>query len=75
MLLTLIIAILRNARLFLNNLQYPYEQLNLNYETNNCAMAYKIFKNFINPYYGTDDGQVLNDYKNKCGWCLGVVGI
>ena len=34
---------IHNARLFLNNQQFPYEQINLNVTKNNEAIAYEMF--------------------------------
>lgn len=45
----------RNAKIFLNSTIIPYEEMNLNYENNKCAPAYREFLNFKKFYYGLNE--------------------
>ena len=59
---------IRNAKLFLNSQQYPYEQLNLNFNANNYSVAYKMFCNFLKSYSGSTDKQLVDkaNYRAHC---------
>ena len=58
---------LTNAKLFLNNRQFPYEDLNVNFDTDQYSSLYKMFANFRKAYYNKDDTYFsLVDFKTKC---------
>ncbi|KYN28612.1 hypothetical protein ALC57_02004, partial [Trachymyrmex cornetzi] len=43
---------LTNAKLYLNSECYPYDDLNLDFEKNRCAILYDLYARFCKGYYG-----------------------
>ncbi|KYN29103.1 hypothetical protein ALC57_01466 [Trachymyrmex cornetzi] len=43
---------LTNAKLYLNSECYPYDDLNLDFEKNRCAILYDLYGRFCKGYYG-----------------------
>lgn len=46
---------LRNIKLFINSECYPYDDLNLNFNSNLYAKAYVMYSNFMRSYYERDN--------------------
>ena len=43
---------LTNAKLYLNTECYPYDDLNLDFDKNRCAILYDFYERFCKGYYG-----------------------
>ncbi|KYN17584.1 hypothetical protein ALC57_10127, partial [Trachymyrmex cornetzi] len=43
---------LTNAKLYLNSECYPYDDLNLDFDKNRCAILYDMYARFCKSYYG-----------------------
>ena len=43
---------LTNAKLYLNSECYPYDDLNLDFDKNRCAILYELYARFCKGYYG-----------------------
>ena len=43
---------LTNAKLYLNSECYPYDDLNLDFDQNRCAILYDLYARFCKGYYG-----------------------
>ncbi|XP_018353647.1 PREDICTED: uncharacterized protein LOC108755251 [Trachymyrmex septentrionalis] len=43
---------LTNAKLYLNTEYYPYDDLNLDFDKNRCAILYDLYARFCKGYYG-----------------------
>lgn len=60
-------ANVRNVRLFLNSLQFPYSNFETNYSTENYGILYRNFIDFRKSFYGKNDISVdMDTYKNYC---------
>ncbi|XP_072389413.1 uncharacterized protein [Diabrotica undecimpunctata] len=50
---------LTNIRMFLNSERYPYQDLNLDFDTNRFATLYEMFANFQESYYHIQTNQPI----------------
>lgn len=57
---------IRNIRIFLNSETYPYEQMNLKFSDHKYAIAYNMYSNFQNSYYGTENDPIFtfNEFRD-----------
>ncbi|XP_076301558.1 uncharacterized protein LOC143219496 [Lasioglossum baleicum] len=53
---------LSNIRLYLNSESYPYDDLNINFDSGRYALLYNMYANFQESYYGNGDA-LLNVVK------------
>ena len=57
---------LTNAKLYLNDRHFPYEDLNIKFTEDQYATLYKMFANFRKTYYNQDDTCItFTEYKNS----------
>ncbi|XP_072400387.1 uncharacterized protein [Diabrotica undecimpunctata] len=59
---------LTNIRMFLNSERYPYQDLNLDFDTNRFATLYEMFANFQESYYHIQTNQPIfspEEFKNN----------
>lgn len=58
---------LRDAKLFLNSIQYPYESLNVDYSADQYSNLFRMFTKFRKSYHGEGSSYVgTSDFKNTC---------
>lgn len=58
---------LRDAKLFLNSYQFPYESLDLDFENDQFSSAYRLFTNFRKSYFGEGHSYVTtSQFKKDC---------
>lgn len=50
---------LTNIQVFLNEIVYPYEQLNINFTFNKVALGYHMFYKFQESYYNKEKGKTF----------------
>lgn len=59
---------LTNARLFLNGVQYPYDNINVDFEKERIATLYQMYAHFQSSYYNTEDRPLkpMPAFKTDC---------
>ena len=58
---------LRDAKLFLNSYQFPYEGLDLSFKTDQYSNLYRMFTNFRKSYFGEGSSYIgVTDFKKSC---------
>ena len=56
---------LTNVKLYINGAEYPYENLNIDFDENRFAILYKMYSNFQQSYYGKANEPYLSKVQLK----------
>jgi hypothetical protein len=59
---------LTNPKLYLNGVPFPYDNINIDFNTNNFATLYYMYSRFQSSYYGTEDQPYadMDTFKRVC---------
>ena len=58
---------LRDAKLFLNSIQYPYESLNVDYSSDQYSNLFRMFTKFRKSYSGEGSSYIgTSEFKKTC---------
>jgi len=54
---------IQNVKVYLNEKNYPYDNLNLNFTKKNAALLWEMYCNFRKSYYGRDAAPLIRQSK------------
>lgn len=59
---------LTTAKLYLNGIAFPYDNLNINWDKDHFGILYNMYTRFQSSYYGTEDRplKAIGDFKTHC---------